>query len=140
MEEAYHTAHQQVNQEFARLLLNLIHHEDVVWVHDYHLITLPKFLRSSVSKNVKEDQFKYKHVSNLTDDPYFIALPKDPEVKTIRIVFFMHIPFPISNIFATLPRASDLLDSMISADVIGFHSFDHARHFLTAAKRTLGII
>lgn len=27
MEEAYHTAHQQVNQEFARLLLNLIHHE-----------------------------------------------------------------------------------------------------------------
>jgi trehalose 6-phosphate synthase/phosphatase len=28
---------------------------------------------------------------------------------------------------------------MVSADVVGFHSFDHARHFLNTTKRILGI-
>ena len=28
---------------------------------------------------------------------------------------------------------------MTCADVVGFHSFDHARHFLNATKRTLGL-
>jgi trehalose 6-phosphate synthase/phosphatase len=28
---------------------------------------------------------------------------------------------------------------MLHADVVGFHAFDHARHFLNAAKRILGL-
>ena len=28
---------------------------------------------------------------------------------------------------------------MLCADVIGFHAFDHARHFLNACKRILGL-
>ena len=60
-------------------------------------------------------------------------------LKDLRIIFFMHIPFPTSQLFRTLPRASDLLESMICADVVGFHAFDHARHFLNATKRMLGI-
>jgi trehalose 6-phosphate synthase/phosphatase len=28
---------------------------------------------------------------------------------------------------------------MLSADVVGFHAFDHARHFLNACKRVMGL-
>ena len=31
------------------------------------------------------------------------------------------------------------MQAMLHADVVGFHAFDHARHFLNAAKRILGL-
>jgi len=54
------------------------------------------------------------------------------------IVFFLHIPFPTSQIFRSLHSAPELLQSMTCADVIGFHAFDFGRHFLQATKRMLG--
>ena len=59
-------------------------------------------------------------------------------LKALRVVFFMHLPFPTSQIFRTLPRAQELIRSLTCADVVGFHAFDHARHFLNTAKRMLG--
>ena len=74
-------------------------------------------------------------------DYHMALLPKllRESIKDISIVFFLHIPFPTSQIFRTLPESMELLYSMTCADVVGFHSFDHARHFLNATKRSLGI-
>ena len=55
------------------------------------------------------------------------------------MVFFFHCPFPTSEIFRALQTGSELLHGVLSADVVGFHVFDHARHFLTACKRYLGL-
>ena len=60
-------------------------------------------------------------------------------VKVTRKVFFLHIPFPTSQIFRELECGEKILTGMLHADVVGFHAFDHARHFLNAAKRILGL-
>jgi trehalose-6-phosphate synthase len=151
LEEEFHRAHEAVNLIFARTLLGLVRDKDVVWVHDYHLMGLPRLLRSrderrsrrrGTSDNEKDERnascattSASQKITAAADAP----LPVPGSLANLRIIFFMHIPFPTSQLFRTLPRAADLLESMVCADVVGFHAFDHARHFLNAAKRMLGI-
>lgn len=66
------------------------------------------------------------------------CLSQEP-ARSCRKVFFLHIPFPTSQIFRELECGEDILTGMLHADVVGFHAFDHARHFLNAAKRILGL-
>ena len=33
----------------------------------------------------------------------------------------------------------DLVRALLNADLVGFHTFDYARHFLTACSRLLGL-
>jgi len=54
------------------------------------------------------------------------------------IIFYLHVPFPTSEIFRTLTVRHELLEGMLSASTIGFHTFNHGRHFLTACRRFLG--
>lgn len=58
----------------------------------------------------------------------------------VHIGFFLHIPFPSSEIFRLLPRKwrEVLLKSLTEADIIGFHTNDYTQHFLRSVKRTLG--
>jgi trehalose 6-phosphate synthase/phosphatase len=51
------------------------------------------------------------------------------------IGFFLHIPFPSYELFRTLPWRQQILDGLLGADLIGFHTYDYVRHFLSAAKR-----
>ena len=55
------------------------------------------------------------------------------------IGFFLHIPFPSYEIFRTLPWREDILEGILGADLIGFHTFGYMRHFLSAAYRLIGI-
>lgn len=54
------------------------------------------------------------------------------------IGFFQHIPFPSYEIFRLLPWRKALLEGMIGADLVGFHTFDDVRHFLSSVSRLLG--
>eukprot|EP00736_Rhodelphis_marinus_P005338 Rmarinus@m.26564 len=54
------------------------------------------------------------------------------------ITLFMHSPFPSSEIYRTLPMREELLRGMLNCDLVAFHMFDYARHFLTCASRLLG--
>jgi trehalose 6-phosphate synthase/phosphatase len=53
------------------------------------------------------------------------------------IGYFQHIPFPSYEIFRLLPWRSELLEGMLGADLVGFHTFDDARHFSNAVSRIL---
>ncbi|MBO3116120.1 bifunctional alpha,alpha-trehalose-phosphate synthase (UDP-forming)/trehalose-phosphatase [Winogradskyella sp. DF17] len=53
------------------------------------------------------------------------------------IGFFLHIPFPSYEIFRTFPWRSEVLEGMLGADLIGFHTYDYERHFLSSIKRIL---
>lgn len=57
----------------------------------------------------------------------------------ITIGFFLHIPFPSYEIFRLLPWREKLLEGMLGADLLGFHTFDYARHFLSSLDRALGV-
>lgn len=53
--------------------------------------------------------------------------------------FFLHIPFPTSEIFRELPVREEVLDSLLGADLVGFHDNGYLNHFLSAARRVGGV-
>src|SRR5690606_8430492 len=57
-----------------------------------------------------------------------------PEVS---IGFFLHIPFPSFEIFRTIPWRKQLLKGMLGADLLGFHTYDYERHFISSVSRIL---
>lgn len=56
----------------------------------------------------------------------------------ITIGFFQHIPFPSYEVFRMLPWRRELLDGMLGADYLGFHTYDDMRHFLSSVHRLAG--
>ncbi|HFC97365.1 MAG TPA: bifunctional alpha,alpha-trehalose-phosphate synthase (UDP-forming)/trehalose-phosphatase [Thermosulfurimonas dismutans] len=54
------------------------------------------------------------------------------------IGFFLHIPFPSYEIFRVLPWRREILEGLLGADLIGFHTYDYARHFFSSLRRILG--
>lgn len=101
-------AYTQVNMIFAQVVAKDIQDGDLIWVHDYHLMLLPEMLR------------------NLLQDK-----------KDIKIGFFLHTPFPSSEIYRILPVREELLRGLLHCDLIGFHTYDYARHFLSSCSRIL---
>ncbi|KAG6581373.1 putative alpha,alpha-trehalose-phosphate synthase [UDP-forming] 7, partial [Cucurbita argyrosperma subsp. sororia] len=102
--EAYVAA----NKIFSQRVIEVINpDDDFVWIHDYHLMVLPSFLRRRFTR--------------------------------LRMGFFLHSPFPSSEIYRTLPVREEILKALLNADLIGFHTFDYARHFLSCCSRMLGL-
>ena len=56
-----------------------------------------------------------------------------------RIGFFLHIPFPASEVFRTIPHRERLLEGVLGADLIGFHTAGYMRSFALSLLRVLGI-
>jgi len=54
------------------------------------------------------------------------------------IGFFLHIPFPSYELLRALPWRTQLLEGMLGADLIGFHTFGYMRHFLSSVSQLLG--
>ncbi|CAL9094039.1 unnamed protein product [Musa acuminata var. zebrina] len=82
-------------------------HDDLVWLHDYHLFLLPSLIR-------------HRHPG-------------------IRLGFSLYAPFPSRDVFLSLPPATQILNSLLCCDLLGFHALDHARHFLSCCRRALGL-
>ncbi|MBN3583879.1 bifunctional alpha,alpha-trehalose-phosphate synthase (UDP-forming)/trehalose-phosphatase [Algoriphagus aestuarii] len=55
------------------------------------------------------------------------------------IAFFQHIPFPSYEIIRMIPWRKELLQGVCGADLIGFHTYDDMRHFLSAVSRITGM-
>jgi len=61
------------------------------------------------------------------------------QLPDTTIGFFLHIPFPSYEMFRTLPWRNDILNGVLGADLIGFHTYDYVRHFLSSLTRLLGL-
>ncbi|KAL3135793.1 Trehalose-6-P synthase/phosphatase complex synthase subunit [Trebouxia sp. C0010 RCD-2024] len=57
----------------------------------------------------------------------------------MKVGWFLHTPFPSSEIYRTLPVREEVLRAVLKADLIGFHTYDYARHFVSACTRILGL-
>ena len=101
----WHT-YERVNEAFCDTVVDVWEPGDSIWVHDYHLMLLPKLLKERL-----------------------------PEAA---VGFFLHIPFPSFEIFRLLPWREQILDGLLGADLLGFHTYDYARHFLDSAHRLFG--
>jgi len=58
---------------------------------------------------------------------------------SMLIGYFLHIPFPTSEIYRILPVRTELLEGVLGADLIGFQIHEYARHFESACVRVLGV-
>ena len=58
-------------------------------------------------------------------------------VPEVTIGFFLHIPFPSFEIFRIFPWRTQLLFGILGADLVGFHTYDYQRHFISSVKRIL---
>ena len=56
-----------------------------------------------------------------------------------RIGFFLHIPFPNPEIFFTLSKREWLVEGMMGADVVGFHTRRYRGHFTATLRRLFGL-
>ncbi|MFN8584217.1 MAG: bifunctional alpha,alpha-trehalose-phosphate synthase (UDP-forming)/trehalose-phosphatase [Dehalococcoidia bacterium] len=66
------------------------------------------------------------------------ALLRD-RVPDAAIGFFLHIPFPSSEVFRTLPQRRPILEGLLGADLVGFHTATYMYDFQTTVVRTLGV-
>ncbi len=73
-------------------------------------------------------------------DYHLMLLPQmiRHELPDASIGFFLHIPFPSYEIFRLLPNRKQLIEGLLGADLVGFHTYDYASHFLNAVLRTVG--
>ena len=55
----------------------------------------------------------------------------------LSIGYFHHIPFPSYELFRVLPDRSELLEGLLGADLVAFHTHDYMRHFISTVERTL---
>lgn len=53
----------------------------------------------------------------------------------VTIGFFQHIPFPSYEIFRLIPWREELINGILGSDLVGFHTFDDVRHFLSTTTR-----
>jgi trehalose 6-phosphate synthase len=51
------------------------------------------------------------------------------------IGFFLHVPFPAPELFARLPRRKQLVDGLLGADVIAFHTEEYRDNFARTCLR-----
>src|SRR5205823_4436617 len=74
-------------------------------------------------------------------DYHLFLLPKllRERLPNARIGFFLHIPFPASDVLQALPWRDELLHGLLGADLVGFHCFTYARHFANALLRLCGL-
>ena len=57
----------------------------------------------------------------------------------LSIGFFLHIPFPSSEIYRLLPAREQVLRGVLGADYVSFQVGDYARHFRSSCLRILGV-
>ena len=62
------------------------------------------------------------------------ALLRD-RIPSARIGFFLHIPFPNPEIYFALPTRAWLVEGMMGADLVGFHTRRFQGHFRAALRR-----
>lgn len=74
-------------------------------------------------------------------DYHLMLLPSllRQRIPLCHIGWFLHTPFPSSDVYTRLPVRSQLLTGVLQADLVGFQTFDYERHFLSTCQRLLGV-
>ena len=96
-----------VNERFADAILEHSGPDSRVWVHDFHLMLVPRMLRR-----------------------------RSPGLS---VGFFLHTPFPSSEVYRLLPAREEVLRGLLGADYVSFQVGDYARHFRSSCLRIIAV-
>ncbi len=112
--EAWEDGYVPVNRNFARAVAETVGDgpAPTILLHDYQLYMTPLFVREELGERAADA---------------FVSL-------------FVHIPWPEPDLWGVLPHyiRSGILESLLSADVVAFHTRGYARNFMDTAARVLG--
>jgi len=118
---------------------------EVLWPVFHYLVTYARFEQSYWDSYVSvNEKFAEATQAAFTDgdkiwvqDYQLLCLPSllREKLTNTTIGFFQHIPFPSYEIFRLIPWRDKLVDGILGADLIGFHTYDDVRHFLSTASR-----
>jgi trehalose 6-phosphate synthase/phosphatase len=74
-------------------------------------------------------------------DYHLLLLPEllRRRLPDTTIGFFLHIPFPSFEIFRLIPWREELLRGLLGADLVGFHTFSYAHHFMESVSQILDL-
>ncbi|WP_394824138.1 bifunctional alpha,alpha-trehalose-phosphate synthase (UDP-forming)/trehalose-phosphatase [Pendulispora albinea] len=103
-------------------------------VHDWDAYRRVNYrFADAVIAQYREGDLIWVHDYQLTLVPGILrkALPR------AKIGFFLHIPFPATDVFRILPWREEILDGMLGADLVGFHTYGYLRHFAKSIVRSL---
>lgn len=113
-------------------LVTYAHYEQSYW--DCYKSVNEKFAAAALKVLDQEDKIWIQ-------DYQLLLLPGilRNQLPDATIGFFQHIPFPSYEIFRLIPWREELLNGLIGADLIGFHTYDDVRHFISTATRLLPV-
>jgi trehalose 6-phosphate synthase len=110
---AWENGYTVVNEQFAEAISNEINGDDrpaIVMIHDYHLYLSPKYLREKIG-----------------------------EEKDVKLIFFIHIPWPGPEGWGMLPpkMRRGILEGLCAVDILGFQTRDDGLNFLRTVESHL---
>ena len=74
-------------------------------------------------------------------DYHLLLLPRmlKESIPTMKVGWFLHTPFPSSEIYRTLPLREEILRGILKADLIGFHTSKSGRFSKEGPNRCLPV-
>jgi trehalose 6-phosphate synthase len=93
-------AYQAANRLFAKEIALHVS-DDSIWIHNYHLMLLPQFLREELGDTK----------------------------SNVKIGVFLHTPFPDSSDFSIVPFKDQILQGVLGSNLVRFHTKDYAANF-----------
>jgi len=106
--EEYWRDYKRVNENFCKVICEIVKPGDVIWIHDYHLMLLPRMLREKI-----------------------------PEIPIGFFLHIPFPAFEVFRLLPSKWR-SEILKGLLGADLIGFHTHDYVQYFLRCVLRILG--
>jgi trehalose 6-phosphate synthase/phosphatase len=107
-EEDQWQEYRNVNRIFADAVLNALQPDDVLWIHDYHLMLLPKLIREKMPE---------------LPIGFFLHIPF-PSWEIFRML--------------PRAWREEIIEGLLGSSLIAFHTHDYVRDFLTSVLRTSG--
>ena len=106
--DRYWDDYRRVNRIFCDTVARIARPGDVIWVHDYHLLLLPRMLKERLPDNAVG---------------FFLHIPF-PSFEIFRM-----LPARWRDV---------ILEGILGADLVGFHVNEYANYFLRCVLRLLG--
>jgi trehalose 6-phosphate synthase/phosphatase len=107
-DEDHWQEYRHINQVFGEAVVKALRPDDVLWIHDYHLLLLPKLVR---------DRFPEMPIG------FFLHIPF-PSWEIFRML--------------PRGWREEIIEGLLGSSLIGFHTHDYVMYFLNSVLRTAG--
>jgi trehalose 6-phosphate synthase len=117
-------------------LCHIAHARPTFRAHDWqHYQEVNRKFTAAVLEEIKD----VEQPVVLVQDYHFALLPRMIKEKRrdARVAIFWHIPWPNPEAFGICPWQRQLVEGLLGADLVGFHTQSHCNNFLQTVDRTL---